>query len=301
MDFACSGARTSSYTAASGRFVPGIDLYRDGKGHIGQALMLARWARTHRVRLVVLSIGGNDVGFGAIVARCVADYVTSTPGDPDRCRDDRAVARRLAPARVEMVLRRIERAIRDTDRAMRHAGYRRAQWTLLLQDYPSPIPGGRGFRYPQSRHIRQSTGGCGFWDADANWANGVALPTIDNALFRAGDRTGLPNIERLRVRRAFRGRRLCEWTVGRLEEADVGFWDEPGAVNRIEWFQGIRTATAARSHYLVRESLHPDYYAQLALRNCVRHAYHRGEPRGGACSIAGPGLNRRGEPRMRLR
>ena len=301
VDFACSGARTASRVASGGRFVPGVDLYRDGEGHVGQALMLERWARSHRVRLVILSIGGNDFGFGAIVARCVADYVSSSPDDPNLCRDDRTVQDRFAPSRVAAVRRRIARSIRDVDRAMRQAGYARSRWTLLLQDYPSPIPNGSGFRYPQTRHVRQSTGGCGFWDADAAWANRVALPAMDNALFEAGERTGLSNIERLRIRLAFRGRRLCEWTVGRLEEAGVGFWDDPGAVDRIEWFQGIRTVTAAGSPYSLRESVHPDYYAQLALRNCIRRAYRGGDPRGGACAIAGPGLNRRGEPRMRLR
>ena len=52
--------------------------------------------------------------------------------------------------------------------------------------------------------------------------------------------------------------------------------------------------------YQVQESLHPNYWGQLALRNCMRQAYNDGSPRGGTCTIAGPGLNAQGEPRMIL-
>ena len=46
--------------------------------------------------------------------------------------------------------------------------------------------------------------------------------------------------------------------------------------------------------YQLQETLHPNYWGQLALRNCVRQAYNGGAPRGGTCTIAGTGLN---EPR----
>ncbi len=65
---------------------------------------------------------------------------------------------------------------------MRNAGYADGSWTMLVQNYPSPIPPGAGFRYGESGYTRQSTGGCGFWNADANWANGTALPTINAAV-----------------------------------------------------------------------------------------------------------------------
>ena len=68
---------------------------------------------------------------------------------------------------------------------MANAGYSSSQCTMLVQDYPSPIPHGSGFRYTQSGYTRQSTGGCGFWNTDANCANATMLPTIDNAVLDA--------------------------------------------------------------------------------------------------------------------
>jgi hypothetical protein len=46
--------------------------------------------------------------------------------------------------------------------------------------------------------------------------------------------------------------------------------------------------------------MHPSYWGQLALRNCLRLAYNGGAVRGGRCTIAGTGLNSFGEPRMVL-
>ena len=53
------------------------------------------------------------------------------------------------------------------------------------------------------------------------------------------------------------------------------------------------------SPYYIQESLHPNYWAQLATRSCVRQAWNGGAPRSGTCSIAGTGLVN-GEPRMSL-
>jgi hypothetical protein len=50
----------------------------------------------------------------------------------------------------------------------------------------------------------------------------------------------------------------------------------------------------------VQESLHPNYWGQKALRNCVRQAYNGGAPRSGTCAIATSGLTSRGEPNMIL-
>ena len=58
--------------------------------------------------------------------------------------------------------------------AFTHAPFLRRQ--LLKLGSPrytaTPIPNGSGFRYSQSGFTRQSTGGCGFWNNDANYANG---------------------------------------------------------------------------------------------------------------------------------
>jgi len=62
----------------------------------------------------------------------------------------------------------------------------------------------------------------------------------------------------------------------------------------------IRTVSTVFGPYQVQESLHPNYWGQLALRSCVRQAYNNGTPRGGSCTISGTGLTGAGEPRMAL-
>ena len=301
MDLACSGATTATQPYSSGNdFKPGLDFYDDGTGHQGQAKMLQAYATTHNVRLVAITIGGNDYNFAGIVQDCVEDFLSSPSWYPDYCKDDGVVTSEMTSSNVTAKTTAIKNAILNINIAMRNAGYASTQYTLLVQDYPSPIPNSSGFRYSQSGYTRQSTGGCGFWNADADYANGTLLPTIDNSVLNAASQTGLSNVKTMELRAAFNGRRLCESTVNRVDSSGYSSWSAPGAVDHIEWFQGIRTVTTANSDYYIQESLHPDYYAQLALRSCVRQAYNAGVPRSGTCSRSANGLNANGEPNMTL-
>ena len=85
------------------------------------------------------------------------------------------------------------------------------------------------------------------------------------------------------------------------EERGIANWTSAGAVDQTEWINQIRTVSTccSNSPYYIQESLHPNYWAQLATRSCVRQAYNGGTPRGGSCTIAGTGLVN-GEPRMAL-
>ena len=299
VNFACSGAKTNTVDGNS--FKPGIDFYDNGSGRIGQARMLQNYAANHNVKMVVLSIGGNNFNFASIVATCVADFLYSPSWYPDYCNDDSSVTSNFTSANVSAQTTAIRNAILNVRTAMQNAGYSSSQWTLVVQNYPSPIPNSSGFRYSQSGYTRQSTGGCGFWNNDANWANSTALPTINNAVSNAVAQSGLTNVKTLDLRSAFNGRRLCENTVGLLEEVGLSHWTNSGAVNKTEWIAQIRTVSTANSPYMIQESLHPNYWGQLALRNCVRQIYNAGLPRSGACSIYSTGLTSRGEPNMILR
>ena len=300
LNLACSGARTTTYTDGNGRFKPGLDFYNGGAQQ-GQALMLQNFAGTHNVKMVVVSIGGNDFTFADIVQPCVTDFLTSPTWFKDYCNDDSSVTSNFTAANVSAVKTRIATALTNVRTAMRNAGYADGSWTMLVQTYPSPIPNGTGFRNSESGYTRQSTGGCGFWNADANWANSTALPTINSTVTGAITQAGITNSRTLNLASAFNGRRLCENSVGLYEEKGIANWTSPGAVDQTEWVNQIRTVSTccSNSPYYIQESLHPNYWAQLATRSCVRQAYNGGTPRGGSCAIAGTGLVN-GEPRMSL-
>ena len=295
LNLACSGARTT--TSTGDYFKPGIDFYDDGAGDLGQAKMLQQFAASHNVKQVVVSIGGNDFNFASIVTQCVQDFLLSPSWNPDYCKDDSSVVANFTSTNIAAVRAKIVTAFQNLRTAMRNAGYGDTAWNLVVQTYPSPIPSATGFRYSQSGYTRQSTGGCGFWNADADWANSTALVTINNTVRDAIGQSGLTNTRLLELQSAFNGRRLCEKGVGLYEEVGLSSWTQSTAVDRTEWINQIRTVTTVGSDYYIQESLHPNYWAQLALRNCVRQTYTQN--RGGTCTIAGTGLVN-GEPRMTL-
>jgi hypothetical protein len=296
-NLACSGARTAT-SAGGSDFKPGIDFYSDASGRVGQALALQRYAADHNVTAVTLLIGANNYGFADIVQACVEDWLTSPSWWPNYCNDDSDIASRFTATRIATETANVAGAMRNVRTAMRTAGYGDTAWTLLVQTYSSPIPRGAGFRYPQSGWTRQSIGGCGVWNRDADWANDTVVRTFNTTLRNAATQSGLANTRIVDMQNALAGRRLCENTVGLLEEKGVASWTSPGAVDKTEWVSQIRTVTAILPPYQIQEDGHPSYWGQLALRNCLRQAYNNGAPRAGACTIGGSGLTSRGEPVM---
>lgn len=297
LNLACSGAKTSTFTDGS-YFKPGLDFYSSG-GNQGQALMLQNFAATHNVKMVQVSIGGNNFNFAGIVTQCVIDFLGSPSWWPDYCKDDSVVTNAMSTSSVNARRAEIAGAFQNIRTAMRNAGYADNSWTLLVGNYMSPIPNSTGFRYSESGYTRQSTGGCGFWNADANYANGTLLPRINQTVAEAATNSGLTNIKSINFANAFTGRRLCENTVGLYEEKGLASWTSAGAVDKTEWVNTIRTATATGNYY-IQESLHPNFWGEKALRNCVRQAYNAGAPKSGTCVRGANGLNASGEPNMIL-
>jgi hypothetical protein len=299
-NLACSGARTYTQTPGSGDFKPGLDFYSDANGRQGQALALQQFAAGHNVKAVTVLIGANNFGFADIVQTCVQDFLLSPSWWKNYCHDDSNVTAYFTPSYVAAQVTAIKGAILNVRQAMLNDGYSDGAYKIIVQTYSSPIPNGAGIRYSQSGYTRQSTGGCGFWNADADWANSTAVPTIDNSVKNGAAQTGLSNIVILDDQNALVGRRLCENTVGLLEEKGLASWQSPGAVDKTEWVSQIRTTTTLFGPYQLQEDAHPSYWGQLALRNCLRQAYNGGAIHGGTCTIASTGLNGSGEPQMSL-
>jgi hypothetical protein len=297
-NLACSGARTYTQPYSSGSdFKPGLDFYDDGAGHVGQAKALQQYASTHNVKMVVALIGANDYGFAAIVQQCVQDWLLSPSWWPNYCYDDSNITWRFTASNVAAITTRVTSAFLNLRTAMRNAGYGDSDWTLLAQTYSSPIPYGYQFRYAQSGYTRQNTGGCGVWNRDADWANNTVVTTLNGTITNAVAQSGMTNVRVFDGRNALAGRRLRENTVGLLEEVGLSSWRSSGAVDRTEWVSQIRTVTTIFGPYQLQEGLHPSYWGELALRNCLRQAYGGGVVRSGTCT-RGWGLNALGEPNM---
>ena len=301
LNLACSGAITSTKINEDGTFKPGIDFY-DEAGRKGQALMLQEFASENNVEMVALSIGGNDFRFSPIIAQCVKDFLV--PFEEPLCQENATVLSYISQAAVQVVRTNIKGAILNVAEAMERAGYADSDWTLVLQLYPQPLPGSDAMRYEESGYDRQLIGGCGFRDADLDWAEATLLPLVNDTFRDAAQdaqeerptlRTGV-----LDASRAFNERQLCHDAVKRVKaRGGVDSWRSSDAVDRSEWVQEIAIINAGNTYQ--QESLHPNYWGQLALRNCWRQVWNDGDVRGGVCE-RGPvaGLTAECEPAMRL-
>jgi lysophospholipase L1-like esterase len=233
INLACSGAKTANvWRAVSG-----------GKEHRGeppQADQLAAVARRFDVKLVVLTVGANDLGFGAIVAGCALDWARSSPGDSRYCHDD---AQRKIEEGLPATTRNLRKAIREIRAAMASAGRDRGDYRLIVMGYASPFPLGAQIRYPESGWTRLTEGGCPIWNADADWAKRKALPTIAAMMRSAAAAEGA---EYLDLQQALEGHEVC---------------------TPREWFRPLDLTGR------VRESLHPNPTGQRVIGACISGAY----------------------------
>jgi hypothetical protein len=228
-------------------------------------------------------IGANNFGFASVVERCVTNWLTSPTWWKNYCHDDSAVTSMFTDAYIAEQRTRVQGAYANIKQAMENAGYAAGDYRLVAQTYSSPIPRGAGFRYRESGYTRQTIGGCGVWNRDADWANDTMVTTLNERVIKpAAAAHAVPVLD---ARNALAGHRLCENTVGLLEERGVANWTVPGAADQTEWVSQIRTVTTLVPPYQLQEDLHPSYWGQLALRNCVRQVYTSG--RGGTCRSEG--------------
>jgi hypothetical protein len=243
--------------------------------------------------MIVISIGGNDFDFEEVIKSCVQRFVLVKA----ECWENKTKDL-FTTAKVKARTKAIENAIKNVRQAMTNAGHAVGTYSIMVQTYPSPIPSS-GLRYPET-NVRQFTGGCGIGNADIRWANDSLLLWLNTAVRRAVYAVNDPNIRMMDVQRVMNGRRLCESTVGLLEEKGLASWKAPGAVDTTEWISHIRYASTVGTPYFKGESLHPNYWGQLALRNCLRQAYNNGNPVTKACERSATGLTAAGEPKMKL-
>ncbi|WP_395293202.1 GDSL-type esterase/lipase family protein [Kitasatospora hibisci] len=258
INLACSGAVAANvYRAANGG--------QSFKGEAPQADQLAAVAAQYDVKVVTLSIGGNDLGFSDVIETCVKDYLIWY----SYCHDDQ---QEEIDSRMPEAMAGVGKALDEIRTVMTGAGYRAGDYRIVLQSYPSPIPRSAEMRYPESGWTRASTGGCPFWDGDADWARDSLVPQISRELGKVAAAKGVQFMD---LSDMLQGREVCSTATRQATGASA-----PSATTS-EWARFV-DAGLSSSQGTVQESMHPNYYGQQALGRCLTLMYAR--PSGGyAC------------------
>ena len=120
VNLACSGAKTSTVDGSD--FKPGLDFYSSGTKQ-GQALALQGFAASHNVKMISLSIGGNNFNFASVVQTCIQDWLLSPSWWKDYCNDDSSVLANFTAANITAQTTAIKNGILNIRQAMTNAGY----------------------------------------------------------------------------------------------------------------------------------------------------------------------------------
>lgn len=240
-NLACSGAKTVNVLRSA-------DGGQPFKRERPQADQLVGVARNNNVKLVVLSIGGNDLGFSDIIQSCYLRWqvrLTCTGAQEPKFLAGLAATRPKVTAALDSIRR-----------SMSAAGYQTGDYRLVLQSYPSPLT------HPsQSRAWTGSLSqGCPFMSSDTAWVRNEVVPAIAAMLRSAAENAGA---EFLDLQNAFQGHEVCAKTADQATAANSRRY--PIASEKSEWAR----YTVVFTQGIKEESLHPNAYGQMALGDCL--------------------------------
>jgi GDSL-like Lipase/Acylhydrolase family len=245
INLACSGAQTNNIWRGS----QGGQSF---KGEAPQADQLLPVAQQKNVKLVLLNISANDLGFSNHVIDCTVAW---TLGYTCNAQEQAEIVAALPAA-----ANGLRKSVDEIRAVMTAAGYSTSQYKLIMQGYASPIPVGANIRYPQSSWDRLTVGGCPFYDVDANWAKNTATPTIvDNMRGVAAEK----GVRFLDVRDSLNGHEVCH------RSSSLVTGSGPNPITK-EWVRWINTGITQGD---AQESLHPNAYGEKAIGRCISLSY----------------------------
>jgi lysophospholipase L1-like esterase len=259
VNLACSGAKTGGiFRASSGGTAT--------HGEAPQADQLLPVAREKDVRLILMSVGGNDLGFASIVTACFEAYLAKTgsckPSQQQRI--DEGLAKATAD---------VEKAIDEVRAVMAGAGYGTADYRLVLQTYPSVVPRAAEARFAEADQRRAD--GCPFYDADLDWARDSAARQIGAMVRRAAEARGT---EVLEIGDLFQGHEFCSTTS--RQSTPAARPDEAEA----EWGRFLGPSSIGQGGGETQELFHPNAFGQRAMGACLTWLYAERAPGTFACS-----------------
>jgi hypothetical protein len=242
INLACSGAQTKHIWRAS----QGGQAF---KGDAPQADSLATIAQQKNVKLVLLNISANDLGFTDHVINCTVAW---TLGFTCASAEQASIEAAIPAAKAGL-----RKAVDEIRAVMTAAGYSNSQYTFVMQGYASPIPNGANIRYSGSDKL--TIGGCPFNNSDADWAKNTATPTIvDNMKSVAAEK----GVRFLDVQPALNGHEVCHRNSSLVTSS-------PNPVNH-EWVRWVNSGCCQGD---AQESLHPNAYGERAIGKCIALFY----------------------------
>ncbi len=242
VNIACSGATTADVVTNT------------FKGEPPQVKQLAAYAAKDDVKLIVLSIGGNDIQFSDIIKECAIDY--------NVYRHCNTKLRPQMPGRIATMKNAVRATVAKIRQVMSAAGYATTDYRFVLQSYPSPIPNGADNRYPET-YARTSTGGCPFYNDDSDWAHDEVVPAIATALRELTQESGA-HLDFLNMPGAIAGHEVC--AKGVQQSAAGNLLTNPLPAADSEWARFVSGLAQGQ----VQESMHPNYFGQQVLGGCLR-------------------------------
>ncbi|MEW2135225.1 GDSL-type esterase/lipase family protein [Streptomyces sp. NPDC005409] len=243
VNLACSGAVSDNVFRSSNGGVA-------FKGEAPQADQLAAVAASHNVKVIALSIGGNDLGFADIIKECALDFTLWY----SYCYDDQQYA---VDQKIDGVMAKVGKSVDEIRAVMRGAGYADSAYRIVLQSYPSPIPRGTENRYTQSDWSRLNTGGCPFWNRDSDWARDSLVPQMASRIKGVAAAKG---VQFLDLRDMLQGREVCAKASKQVTST------VSASSKTSEWARWIDNN---ETQGLIQESMHPNHYGQLAAGRCL--------------------------------
>ncbi|HEX6468887.1 MAG TPA: GDSL-type esterase/lipase family protein [Streptosporangiaceae bacterium] len=251
INIACSGAETVNVA-------PTRNGGQSWKGQPPQGDQLADIARDNTIKMVVLNIGGNDMGFRDIITNCVETYLK---GSSTHCK---VTQEPVLAAGLAKTLPRVRRVVRNLRAVMTRAGYADGSYRFVLQSYPSPVPPGAQNRYPET-YARFTQGGCPVYNDDSDWVNDSVVPRISGMVQRVANRLG---VDFLDTHDLFAGHEVCAKASRQASRANS--YKDPLPGKDAEW---ARFLVVFGSQGTRDESVHPNYYGQIALGACLAAVY----------------------------
>lgn len=209
---------------------------------ISQAKQLARIATRNRVMAIVVASGANDdPAFSHVLNSCVQAWVGQ----------ERPCSTTVGPQwekRIDRMIPKLTKALRDIQTVMHNAGYARSDYQLVVQSYAAPV----GTNVARGL---QDLSGCPLLTKDLAWIQKDAVPVLT-----AGVRTAAANV----------GARFLD-----LSRAGVGH--EACSSSRDpdrEWFRRLAVQWGDlqkddRATHALQESFHPNAAGHKEFGDCL--------------------------------